>query len=265
MLKFLFNKFYGVSLKLDSIFFLNLSFKLFNKPLIVRKAGEYYKINSEGESIYIHNLRRIYIYLDRTIGVKKRLDHLFDEYFLNDIQFNDKDIVVDCGAHLGELSYYFKDKKIIYYAFEPSSTLQTCLEINVKSNIKDYEIINRPLLDVEKQVKLYLRDDSGDTSIEKDYESESESVESLKLDNFFDRNVKIKLLKIDAEGYELEVLNGSLNIFKNIEYISVDLGFEREKGTVNTFDSVNKLLTENNFKFIKPNKIRMTYLYQNLK
>ena len=39
---------------------------------------------------------------------------------------------------------------------------------------------------------------------------------------------KIKLLKLEAEGSEFEVLNGSLNTLKNIDYISVDYGPEEE-------------------------------------
>ena len=47
------------------------------------------------------------------------------------------------------------------------------------------------------------------------------------LDSFNIKNVK--LLKIDAEGYEPEVLKGSLDTFNEIEYISVDYGNERGK------------------------------------
>ena len=263
MLKFLFNKFYGISIKLNSVFFLNLSFKLFNKPLSVRKVEEHYKISSQNKVVYMHQLKRIYIYLDPYIGVRNRLDNLFDQYFLDDIEFNDKDIVVDCGAHLGELSYYFNDKKIIYYAFEPSSRLQTCLEKNIKLNIKDYQIVNKPLLDIEKKIKLYLRDESGDTSIEPDNKSQFEYVESLRLDNFFKNNINVKLLKIDAEGYELEMINGTSNLLKNIEFISIDAGYEKNNDTVSPFNDVDKFLKDNNFKILKSHKLRKTYLYQN--
>ncbi len=263
MLNFLFNKFYGISIKLNSIFCLNLSFKLFNKPLSVSKAEDHYKISSQKEVVYMPQLERIYIYLDTYVGVRTRLDNLFDQYFLDYIQFNENDIVVDCGAHLGELSYFFDDKKVIYYAFEPSSRLQKCLEKNIRLNIKDYQIINKPLLDVEQKLKLYLRDESGDTSIEADSKAPFEYVESLRLDSFFEKNSKIKLLKIDAEGYELEMIKGTFNLLKDIEYISIDAGYERNNETESPFLDVDKFLTENNFKILKSHEARKTFLYHN--
>ena len=51
-----------------------------------------------------------------------------------------------------------------------------------------------------------------------------DSIESLK-------NRNIKLLKLEAEGAELQVLYGCKNILNNIEYISADIGFELEQGT----------------------------------
>ena len=56
--------------------------------------------------------------------------------------------------------------------------------------------------------------------------NKSTDIASKRLDNIF-LDKKIKLLKIDAEGSEPEVLNGTLGIIKNIEYISVDCGAER--------------------------------------
>ena len=43
--------------------------------------------------------------------------------------------------------------------------------------------------------------------------------------------MQIKLLKLEAEGAELQVLYGCKNILNKIEYISADIGFELEQGT----------------------------------
>ena len=40
-------------------------------------------------------------------------------------------------------------------------------------------------------------------------------------------NYPIKLLKIEAEGCEPEVLDGAATILDSVQYISTDLGFER--------------------------------------
>jgi hypothetical protein len=83
-----------------------------------------------------------------------------------------------------------------------------------------------------------------------------------RLDTLLD-NTPIKLFKLDAEGYEPEVLEGCEDIFKNIQYISVDFGNERGVGQENTIVKVNKILQENNFSLIKVGNVRLVGLYKN--
>ena len=40
-------------------------------------------------------------------GVKKRAQSLADCYFLNEIEFNDGDIFLDCGANVRDLKIWF--------------------------------------------------------------------------------------------------------------------------------------------------------------
>lgn len=78
---------------------------------------------------------------------------------------------------------------------------------------------------------------------------------------------KIKLLKLEAEGGEIEVTLGALGILPNICYISADLGFERGVHQENTIAQVTNLLLENGFsmaKAIAPSG-RMTFLFKNLR
>ena len=71
------------------------------------------------------------------------------------------------------------------------------------------------------------------------------------------------MLKIDAEGYEPEVLEGSIGCLENTEYISVDFGAERVKKGNTTLVKVNELLTENNFQLIELSEYRLVGLYKN--
>ena len=84
-------------------------------------------------------------------------------------------------------------------------------------------------------------------------------VDSLNIEN------QIKLIKVEAEGQEPEVLEGSLNTLKNIEYIAVDFGFERGLNQENTINSVNNILTKNNFELKNISEYRLVGLYKNLK
>ena len=76
-------------------------------------------------------------------------------------------------------------------------------------------------------------------------------VETLTLDNFIYKenlsNKRIKLLKLEAEGFEPEVLLGGKNSLKNIEYICADLGPERGVAENLTVVEVNEILERAGF------------------
>jgi len=72
------------------------------------------------------------------------------------------------------------------------------------------------------------------------------------------------LFKLEAEGYELDVLLGASNILSKIKYIITVLSFELENNTISSFDSVNKFLQSKSFELLSSTK-RLTYLYKNLK
>ena len=79
-------------------------------------------------------------------------------------------------------------------------------------------------------------------------------------------NKQIKLLKLEAEGAEPEVLLGCENILTNIEYISADLGPERgPKGEMTLVPVANYLLSRGFtwLQFDPAGGTRMTCLFQN--
>ena len=72
-------------------------------------------------TIYYPNKR-----IDRVIiDPKENFDFLFKSYCLDKIDFKKDDIVVDCGANVGELffSFYYKNYEIQYIAFEPDNNV----------------------------------------------------------------------------------------------------------------------------------------------
>lgn len=265
MVKKIFGKLVFYSIKFKIVNFLNLIFFLFRKNIRVKKKGSFYLVYSESYKLYFYLLERVDIFIN---GIESRFEKLFDEYFLDLIGFEEGDNVIDCGAHLGEILYYFKDVKINYFAFEPSTELCDCIEKNIslnQNNYLSYEVVNKALLDNKDRVTVYIRDETGDTSLEADNLSKSLVIDSVRLDQYFKENTFIKLLKIDAEGFEYEVLKGAENLLSSIKFIAVDAGFERDSNTINTFTEVNEFLLANGFSLENKNLVRHTYLYLNSK
>ena len=92
-------------------------------------------------------------------------------------------------------------------------------------------------------------------------------VKSITLDSFSEiaklSNKNVKLLKLEAEGLEPEILKGSKNFLKNIEYIAADLGPERGINKECTLAEVTAILTKNNFEMLDFNYPRITALFHN--
>ena len=233
--------------------YLNLFFKFNGK--LVYEENKFIKIN-QNSKLYYPNLRITRVLLDE----KYFLEHLYDSYLLNNIDFNDQDLVIDCGANVGELFLSIKSNSpnIQYIGFEPDDQVFECLQLNTNSKSSNICLSN------ESGEKNFFIDSLGANSSV--YESEpgmdSMVVKVEKLENLYP-DTEIKLLKIDAEGSELEVLEGSKKIFNNIEYISVDCGAEKGVNQDTTFVDVNNYLISNNFSLIGINQNRLICLYRN--
>jgi len=80
-------------------------------------------------------------------------------------------------------------------------------------------------------------------------------INSITLDDYVaSRNLKtIKLLKIEAEGFEPEILNGSSNCLSKIEYIAIDGGAERGERAETTIEFASNYLITNGFEMISLN------------
>ncbi len=121
---------------------------------------------------------------------------------------------IDVGANIGTHSIPFAAKGVLVHAFEPSPTARRILE----EKAKEYNsIIIYPYALGSKEVsaQLFLHDCSScDSLIHKAtyFTGRTAAVKIKTLDSFNIQNVGI--IKIDTEGYEEEVLLGSLETIK---------------------------------------------------
>jgi len=194
----------------------------------------------------------------------------------------DFDILIDVGAHEGEfLSSFLKIKKIKrFYCFEPQSRIYEKLIINFKYIKKKIFFYNFPLGERSKKKKLFLHKLTNMSTMSSvnnksiylkfkkfvlmDYKKNKIIiVKQRKFDDVF-RNIEIKktYLKIDVEGYELNVLKGCLKKIKNVKYILIEHQFFSQYK--NDFKKVKKFLKKNNFELLKTFAYFPTFHYRDM-
>tara|TARA_B110000003_G_C16654642_1_gene535940 strand:- start:7544 stop:8413 length:870 start_codon:yes stop_codon:yes gene_type:complete len=248
-----------------SFFHNNTSRKTFTRSvnLLLRKKS---KINYENGMYYASdNSGKFYFPNKRVVrmlnGIVEQSNKLFDLYCLDKITFSGEDTVIDCGANTGELYPYLKKvvPELEYLAFEPDQKVYDCL----LKNVKDEKAILRSdaLSNKSGMTKFYNSTRGADSSLEYSGEKSYTEVKTIKLDDLEITN--IKLLKIDAEGHELEVLQGALKTLSQITYIAVDFGPEKGEQDERTLPEVSNFLYENNFKMVKANNLRDIGLFLN--
>ena len=194
--------------------------------------------------------------------MRERGRSLGETYLLDYITFSDDDIAIDIGANISDLSLYFADLgvSVDYRAFEPSPREFECLSLNV-----DFGVIhNVGLWKSNSLLTFYIESSTGDSSfIQPSSFSEIITVPAVKLDQFFGEE-RIKLLKLEAEGAEPEVLMGFEKTLRRCEYVAADLGHERGQLEESTFPDVTNFLLGRGFRLEKVGSSRLTALFRNI-
>ena len=151
------------------------------------------------------------------------------EYNFENINFSTGDQVVDIGANVGIISIYLAKKYpfLKIYAFEPVKRNYDNLIKNIKlNNIPDGTIIteNKAVTKDGRRIKMNFDIKNSGGSFGEDIKDQQNinvknSVDSISLDDIFQKYsiTNLKLLKIDCEGFEYEILyNTEKENLKNI-------------------------------------------------
>lgn len=238
---------------------MNLFYKKDGKISFSKKYKTFIKQHRDNE-IHYPNKTRI---LGSMVNHTYELDNLLYSYGLENFKIEKNDLIIDCGANVGNL--YLSINRFIktfnYIAFEPDPKVFKCLELNL-DKFNNVELYRVGLSTENKNKKFYVNDETGDSSLEEFNTKVSIEINTKNLDSF--KYEKVKLLKIDAEGHELEVLLGAKNTLSNIEYIAVDMGAEKGNDNRNTVSSVTNFLIRQNFELVNFNETRTTGLFKNL-
>ena len=198
--------------------------------------------------------------------------------------------IFDVGAHRGEtVKFFFKNfnfDKI--YSFEPIPETFQVLRKNIEklnASKKDKIVIeNLALGKTEKKISIKQMIESSSSTIREINESskyfnkKKKLLYSSKSDFFKKIDVnqttlkkyvslnsinKIDFLKIDTEGYELDVLQGLEEYITSVRYILFEHHYHDMIKKKYTFSDINKLLMQNSFKQIYKSKMpfRKTFEY----
>jgi FkbM family methyltransferase len=216
---------------------------------------------SSGQQVYIARTRRLVFYHE---GVEKRLNMLARQYLLDRLAFEPGDVAIDVGANVGELGMWLRKQspEITYIALEPSSTEHAASRFNVPgASLLNFGAWNR-----DTELGFFDRNDSGDSSffaVSKDETSTRIAVRRLDGLEDVTRHASIKLLKVEAEGGEPEVLEGATGILPRVRFVVADCGFERGSENHATADEVIRLMVASGFTCIGCYPERLILLFRN--
>ena len=225
------------------------------KQQIYYEDGYYYLKNENWR--FFHRKQGLMAYPQ---GLKNRANSLKESYNLVDFEYAPGDVIIDCGANNGDF-YLTLPHNIEYHGLEPSPKVFS----NLEHNIQGQHLYNKALWNEKTSLTFFLSDDFGDSSIiEPNKFEQSIEVETLTLDQLIETiNKRIKLIKIEAEGAEPEVLQGLDKKIDCVEYITIDVGFERGKNSESTFVPCINYLMNKNFELIDFDLNRLSLLFKN--
>ena len=215
-----------------------------------RFSQDLYLVTMSDGILLIQNISRLSRFLRGKRYASARLYNQYTnktfEVEVSDIAKNEG-IFLDIGANIGEFSIAaaakFKGIKIV--AFEPDPVAFICLQFNIESSnlANRVTIINAALSDKSGSFPFYIATKNADSSfIQPKSFTEIIKVRSYRADQFMQEN-KIKsilFLKMDAEGFEPEILAGFGRRIDNISFFAIDVGPERDG--LETVDQVKSML-----------------------
>ena len=181
-------------------------------------------------------------------GMKRAI---YDAYRLREIDVPTEGVVIDVGANVGEFSSLFLNTKVRVLSFEPDPYVCSILRINIDA--PNIEVHEEALSNQDGTAELAIASATADSSLLHGVGGQaSVPVEALRLDRVLDREAieRVQLLKMDAEGFEPEVLEGLGERIRDVERITVDVGPERHGES--SSDAVTRILIDAGFHVSHP-------------
>lgn len=205
------------------------------------RASNLYRV-TDGEHAhwFADRERGFALYAD---GLDSRRDELCRSYLLDRVEFRPSDVVVDCGANYADLALVLNGRIAPhnYITFEPGAQEFGAIRQNAPAGVNN----NVGLGNRNETRRFYVNNRFADSSvIEPASYHDVVDVETVTLSSYVrDHGLSdIRLLKLEAEGFEPEILDGAADVLGSIDYVAIDGGHERGVNQDETFsDQTNRL------------------------
>lgn len=120
-------------------------------------------------------------------------------------------VAVDVGAHVGLMTRVLQNVFLETHAFEPSVLAHTCLKENTDADKVTY--YEAGLAAINGFARLSLKtENSGSNRFITELNERYQEIQVFNLDTVFEQYSEINFIKIDAQGQELNILKGGIDI-----------------------------------------------------
>lgn len=224
---------------------------------------ESFIVSSDGLSYLVPRRSRIRFVND---GIAYRRQELIYQYMLDCVSFSPGDVILDVGANIGEVSMLLSDLfDASPVAVEPELREFRALKQNLSS--RRSFVSNALLWSHETEVLFHSANETGDSSV---FEVAGATAVNPRKTTTLDAVLEktpfaespIRLLKLEAEGAEPEILLGATNTLARTEFVTADLGPERGPNHTTTLIPVLKYLESVGFEPIDFRSPRAVMLFK---
>ena len=122
------------------LYFITLSFLRKRSLIKISKKHNFFLINEEINNIEkiqwgFPNSLRLRCLMNYHNGLKNRGYNLSNDYSIDKIKFNNKDIIIDCGSNLSDLLLYLETLNLYlsYHSIEPGKEEAIANKLNLKN------------------------------------------------------------------------------------------------------------------------------------
>ena len=222
-------------------------------------AQELFRVMDPSGDIYVARKPRVLL---QQIGIAERRASLLRAYLGSFDIVRPRDIVIDCGANIGEFSIACALAGAIVHSFEPDPKEFKALCANAVDQITP---IPKALWHKSGKLEFFDNNDSGDSGLISIGRAAAVlEIQTVSLDEYmaqFGESKRVRLIKLEAEGAEPEVLDGAKEVLSRTDYVAADMGPERGVFQENTMTEVTARLSERGFRLIHFDHVRICGLF----